>query len=169
MLAFEAFEDRFSSTPLFVGPFLTGEGMRDRGSIKGLLNIPPEWEGEMALPVSRRAGLFVIEHKVGFSTCISLSWLACSAVFASTTDDEEEANALLEVDVRWAAFAKELAVGANNLDESLVNCLVDDEDEPAVLVVDVLEVPPEICLEPMLFTVPPFELLPPPSLIPIDE
>jgi len=53
ILAFEAFEDKFSSTTLFARPFLTGEGMRDRaGSIKGLLNIPPKWEGETTLPVS---------------------------------------------------------------------------------------------------------------------
>jgi len=170
MLAFDVFEDKFSSTVLFVRPFLTGEGMRDRGSIKGLLNIPAKWGGGTTPPTSLwGAGLLVIEPKVGFPSCLSLSWLTFSATFASTTDDEEGANALLEVDVRCAAFAKELAVGANNLDESLVNCLVDDEDEPTVLVVDVLEASPNTCLEPMLFTVPPFELRPPPSLVPIDE
>lgn len=172
MLAFEAFDDRFSSTPVFVGPLLTGEGMRDpAGNSKGLLNIPPKWEGETTLPVSlRRAGLFVIKPKVGFSSCSSLSWFACSPVSALTTDDEERESALPEVEVRWAALAKELAVGANNLDESLDNCLVDDKDEPAVLVVDVLEALPEVCLEPILLTVPLFELRPPPtSLVPIDE
>ncbi len=134
------------------------------GSNNGLLNITP---GESIVSFLWTAEVFVIGPKAGLSVLFSLSF---TIFFNSLAGEDEEDNT---TDDCRAVFAKELAVGASNLDdvEDLVGTLVEDDVDVAVPMLDVLEALTTPFFTPILPMVPEpeFEAWIPESLVPMDE
>ena len=137
-------EDPSSVMPLAmdsVERFLIGVGIPDwAGKRRGLLKMGP---GRGDCVVSLIAGLLVIIPKAGFSCSFTL------AAFSVTGFSPKAGGA---AEARRAPLARELAVGASNLDEVEGRAESRDEEEAAVPTLDVLEALPTAFFSPRLPT-----------------